>query len=138
MLLLDSVLRWDEQSLVALSARHKRPDHPLAQSGVMPAVHLLEYAAQAAAVHIGLAMTAVAARRPPAGVLAYVRGLRLLCEHVSDMDPVLHIAVQRKARIPGGFAYAFDVRVPQGTDVDDLQDGLLAAGVFGVLFTGTA
>ena len=163
MVLLDSVQRADAQSLTALSARHQRPDHPLCRATetmpqhsahVLDAVHLLEYAAQAAALHIGLVgaglLTAHAVRglgegepignptaarsRPRTGeltpgVLAYVRELHLLCEHVSGDDPVLTIEVRRKARIPSGFAYEFIARTVHA---------VLATGVFGVLLAGAS
>ena len=136
MVLLDAVLCCDEQSLTASSARHQQPYHPLAWAaatggldavGRIAAVHLLEYAAQAAALHIGLMQSrdaAAAQSTPVPGVLAYVRELQLACAHIAHDDPLLHIEVRRKARIPGGFAYAFSACA---------AERVLATGVFGVL-----
>lgn len=56
MCLLDSVARWDDQSIECLTASHRRQDNPflLDSAGTMDATFLVEYGAQAAAVHAAL------------------------------------------------------------------------------------
>src|SRR5574337_1263109 len=51
MCLLDEVMDWNATRLHACSASHSRPDNPLRADGMLHAVNLCEYAAQAMAVH---------------------------------------------------------------------------------------
>ncbi|PYI82543.1 MAG: phosphotransferase, partial [Verrucomicrobia bacterium] len=54
MCLLDSVIEWDDQSIICISNTHRDPANPLRREGQLSAVHAFEYGAQAAAVHGGL------------------------------------------------------------------------------------
>ena len=76
MCLVDRVLGWDDSSIRCQSDSHRRSDHPLRRDGRLGAVHLVEYAAQATAIH-----HAVLARQrgesPTSGYLAAVRQVRL-------------------------------------------------------------
>lgn len=56
MCLLDSVQQWDQHSIVCLTASHRRADNPLlsAAGQSLDAAVLVEYGAQAAAVHAAL------------------------------------------------------------------------------------
>ena len=51
MCLLDEVVEWDATRLHARSATHRQLDNPLRADGMLHAVNLCEYAAQAMAVH---------------------------------------------------------------------------------------
>jgi len=54
MCLLDSVARFSAEELVCTSISHRDPDNPLCEGGELPVLALVEYAAQAAAVHAAL------------------------------------------------------------------------------------
>src|SRR5207248_11646950 len=54
MCLLDSVLKWDNESVVCTSETHRDPSNPLRRDGRLSALHAYEYGAQAAAGHGGL------------------------------------------------------------------------------------
>ncbi len=54
MRLLSAVEAWDATSIRCLATGHRQVDHPLRQDGRLAAIHAIEYAAQAAAVHGGL------------------------------------------------------------------------------------
>lgn len=54
MCLLDSVARFSEEEIVCTSISHCNPDNPLLEGGALPVLALVEYAAQAAAVHAAL------------------------------------------------------------------------------------
>ena len=64
MCLLDQITGWDEHHLNATTASHRLANNPLIENGRMDTVALVEYGAQAAAVHAALA---VAAREENAG-----------------------------------------------------------------------
>ncbi len=159
MVLIDRIERWDGESLCATSARHCGMEHPLAAAdGTVAAVHLLEYAAQAAAIHIGrlaaggasgATATAVADGAPvPApglvkpGVIAFVRELDFDVAAIAPAAPTLWVEVRRRAAIPGGMAYGFRIafaadgvgeRVPGDAPMALDDASVIARGVFGVV-----
>lgn len=107
MCLLDSVVSWDARRIVCRTASHRRPDHPLSREGWLGAVHLLEYAAQATAVHGTL--VADAADGP---VVRYLGGVRDCDLHVSRVDDVaadLHVEAERLMWMNGNALYRFRV-----------------------------
>lgn len=110
MCLLDEVIAWDVDQLEATSLGHTRPGHPLARGGELHAVHLVEYIAQAAAVHGALAAEA-GGRPPPGGGL--LAGLRQTTVHVDrvphDCGP-LDIWARRLLNQPGACLYEGEVR----------------------------
>ena len=73
MCLLDSVLSWDDVHIVCTTHSHRAPDNPLRRDGRLHAICGVEYAAQAIALHGGLAGGASA--RPRVGYLASLRDL---------------------------------------------------------------
>ena len=84
MCLLDSVIEWDDQSIVCIGNTHRDPANPLRRDGRLSAVHAFEYAAQAVAVHGGLRARSAGATAPP-GYLAALRDARL---HVTRLDEI--------------------------------------------------
>ncbi|HEB28993.1 MAG TPA: hypothetical protein ENI05_14775 [Porticoccus sp.] len=54
MCLLDAVQSWDQQSIVCTVQSRRSENNPLLEQGQLSAVALVEYGAQAAAVHAGL------------------------------------------------------------------------------------
>ena len=94
MCLLDSVLKWDDQSIVCTTETHRDPANPLRRDGRLSALHAFEYGAQAAAVHGGLRARAAGVTAPP-GYLASLRDAHL---HVMRLDHVtspLQVRAQR-------------------------------------------
>ena len=88
MCLWDALLSADAQLAHCITDSHLRPDNPLRRDGRLSAVHLIEYGAQAMAVHGGwLAQAAGTAAQP--GVLAAVRDLRLLVDTLHDLSAPL-------------------------------------------------
>ena len=118
--LLDAVTFWDDASLEAVSRRHGRPMHPLARDATTSAIQaagggqevstvlLIEYAAQAAAVHIHL--MAAPGQSVRGGVLAMVRDVRI---HAATLGDALAgvagitIEVKRRGGLGLGFLYEF-------------------------------
>ena len=108
MCLLDEIAYWDDTRVTCRSATHRRANHPLRRDGVLEAVHLLEYAAQAAAVHAALA-PASAAGEPRIGYLASARGFRLHVDRIDDLQTDLRIDATRLLAMGGGAVYEFRV-----------------------------
>jgi predicted hotdog family 3-hydroxylacyl-ACP dehydratase len=84
MCLLDSVIEWDDRSIVCTSDTHRDSANPLRRDGRLSAVHAFEYGAQAAAVHGGLRARS-AGERAPLGYLAALRDAHL---HVVRLDAI--------------------------------------------------
>jgi predicted hotdog family 3-hydroxylacyl-ACP dehydratase len=118
MCLLDAVESWDETRVTCRSASHRRPDHPLRRDGQLSAVHLLEYAAQATAVHGGLAGGDGAA---PVRYLAAVREWDLYVSRLDDVPGDLRIEAERLLSM--GDSVVYRCRVGEGGRV--LAEGRL-------------
>ena len=108
MCLLDGISSWDEARVRCVSGSHRRADHPLRRHGELGAVHVLEYAAQAAAVH-----GALLARRDERPIsLKYLVAARDFELHVARLDAVradLNIDAERVVVMGTGVIYAFRV-----------------------------
>jgi predicted hotdog family 3-hydroxylacyl-ACP dehydratase len=94
MCLLDSVIEWDDRSIVCLSNTHRDPINPLRRAGELSAVHAFEYAAQAAAVHGGLRARSAGVTASP-GFLAALRDARLQIARLDDIGSPLRIHAYR-------------------------------------------
>lgn len=94
MCLLDSVLTWDDESILCTSETHRDPDNPLRRQGRLLALHAFEYGAQAAGVHGGLRARSVGAAAPPF-YLAALRDAHLQVTRLDNVDSPLEIRAQR-------------------------------------------
>ncbi len=108
MCLLDAVVWWNEVRVICRSASHRRPDHPLRRDGFLPAIHLLEYAAQATAVHGGLVASA-GGSPVPAKLLAAAREFHLQVTGLDDIQADLHIDAERLLAMGDSALYRFHV-----------------------------
>lgn len=108
MCLLDEVVSWDETSVACVSASHRRHDHPLRRDGTLASLHLVEYAAQATAVHASL--TVHDDTRPPLKVLAGVRDVELHSESLDDEQEHLLVECEQLLAVSDGVLYRFRVR----------------------------
>jgi predicted hotdog family 3-hydroxylacyl-ACP dehydratase len=104
MCLLDAVEQWDKASIVCLAHSHRAPDHPLRRDGQLAAVHLIEYCAQAMALHRGLVSEAEGERAPP-GWLVSARDFRLLVPRLDDLAGALTIRARELVYFEGGTQY---------------------------------
>jgi len=107
MSLLDRVERWDASGIVALASTHRAPDHPLAGNGRLRAVHLCEYAAQAAALHGGLIARAAGQRASP-GYLVSLRDVSFACQRIDDLPGDLEIQAGLLLQDAGSWQYRFE------------------------------
>jgi predicted hotdog family 3-hydroxylacyl-ACP dehydratase len=94
MCLLDSVLKWDDESIVCTSETHRDPANPLRRDGRLSALHAFEYGAQAAAVHGGLRARSAGVATLPY-YLAALRDAHLKVIRLDDIDLPLEVRAQR-------------------------------------------
>ncbi|HEX7380681.1 MAG TPA: hypothetical protein VF265_00850 [Nevskiaceae bacterium] len=110
MCLLDTVDSWDALRLTACATSHRSRTNPLRRHGRLAAIHLIEYAAQAMAVHGGLAAQLVGRTARP-GLLAGVRDVRLHVERIDDLAGDLTLRVVQEMAATTGWVYRFDAMV---------------------------
>ena len=108
MCLLDAVSAWDDTSIRCVSSRHRAPDNPLRQEGRLGALCAIEFAAQAMAVHGGLA--GLVGARPRAGYLASMREVACHCMRLDDIPGDLSIDATRLMGDAAQVIYSFAVR----------------------------
>lgn len=113
MCLLDSVRSWDPVRIECASRTHLSSGHPLRANGRLGSACLIEYAAQAMAVHAALRFPATVrcGEAPPAGrgMLASARAVELW---VADLDAItdeLTIRAERLHADGRGALYAFEI-----------------------------
>jgi predicted hotdog family 3-hydroxylacyl-ACP dehydratase len=104
MCLIDSVEFWDDGSIDCLSGTHRDRSNPLRRNGELSVVHLLEYGAQAMAIHGGL----LNGRAAP-GMLAALRNVRLYIETAESLGALLRITAFTQAGVPNIAIYDFEV-----------------------------
>ena len=92
MCLLDQITDWDEHHLNAVTASHRRMDNPLVEDGAMDTVVLVEYGAQAAAVHAALQQSGLGAARP--AYLGAIKKLHLFSRFIDTSVAELHIQAE--------------------------------------------
>lgn len=107
MCLWDELLAADETTVHVRSNGHRDPAHPLRRDGQLAALHLIEYGAQAMAVHGGWLAKAAGADGAKPGVLAAVRDVTLLVERIDDLDAPLEAIARRLVANAGGWMYEF-------------------------------
>ncbi|WP_133000261.1 phosphotransferase [Luteimonas arsenica] len=116
MCLWDEVIVHDENRIVLRAHNHRDPEHPLRSNGLLRAVHLCEYGAQAMAVHGGLRGRASGAAVRP-GMLVALRGVELHCARIDDLPGALEGEAELLMEGESSQQYTFRIR----------HDGLLLA-----------
>ena len=89
MCLLHQVTEWDQDRIACIAVNHNDPDNPLRHGGCLPAHCAIEYAAQAMAVHNGLA--AKDGAKPRVGFIGSVRDVKLFVERLDGIADALEI-----------------------------------------------
>jgi predicted hotdog family 3-hydroxylacyl-ACP dehydratase len=109
MCLLDEVVSWSSERICCRSGGHRAADHPLRAHGRLGVACGIEFAAQAMAVHGALVADAPDAK-PPAGILASVRGVHLHVVRLDDVQSDLICDALRIAGDQGTILYEFELR----------------------------
>ncbi|MEJ2398210.1 MAG: hypothetical protein P8Z67_08175 [Gammaproteobacteria bacterium] len=109
MCLLDQVQGWDRQHIVCVTNTHRAPTHPLRTAGGLPMVALLEYGAQAMAVH-GCLLAQSGGARMQEGYLAALRDVRLADGWLSDVNETLRIKAEQIFHDGGNMVYTLTIQ----------------------------
>ena len=108
MCLLDRVEYWDKDKIICHSNSHLLATNPLRREDSLSSVHLLEYAAQAMAVHGGLHNREQGLQMTE-GYLAALRDVNI---HLCELDKIqteLRIEANKILSQGGNMIYAFTV-----------------------------
>lgn len=105
--MIDRVVLWDREHLVATTTRHRATDNPLRKDGRLAGAHLAEFGAQAMAIHGGLLNRADGIAPKPA-LLVSVRDLRCTRDFVDDLPGELRITARVLLVGAAGFQYSFE------------------------------
>ena len=118
MCLLDAVESWDDERIRCQSHSHLEADHPLQHDGGLSSIHLIEYSAQAMAVHGGL----IARKHNEVlsnGYLAMLKEVNIKICELNKINPRLIIVAERLMAVESSFIYQFSVT----TDGQTLASG---------------
>ncbi len=112
MCLLDAVEFWDRQQIRCRAKSVFKRNNPMLENGHLYTAALIEYGAQAAAIHSGLiggiqGKGPTAAPRP--AYLGAVRGARFFVEQVADNVDQLSVSAQMLLNNTDGAVYTFCV-----------------------------
>ena len=105
-LMIERVLRWDETEVLVATSLHRSPVNPLRRDGRLAAVHLVEFGAQAMAIHGGL-KDRVAGRAMQPALLVAVRDLAMTRDYIDDLPGGLEIAASMLIANAGSWQYSF-------------------------------
>lgn len=109
MCLLHEVVAWNADSIECRARSHRDPANPLRARGRLAAVHAIEYAAQAMALH-GALLGGEGAPATRPGYIGAVRALELHVVRLDDVADDLEVRAERLAGDANHVLYAFDVR----------------------------
>ncbi|MDM0053453.1 hydroxymyristoyl-ACP dehydratase [Variovorax sp. J22R115] len=112
MCLLERLESWDANAIHCTTGTHTHADNPLRTASGLLSPNLIEYAAQAMALHGGL--LAAEGSEPSAGFLASARNVRLAVERIDDIAGVLHVHAQRISGDVSQILYEFAVKDAHG------------------------
>lgn len=118
MCVLERLVHWSDDEIVCTTGTHRAADNPMRSAHGLLAPVLIEYAAQAMALHGGLRAPPGAAPTP--GYLASVRSVRFGLLRVDTVEGELQVRAQRLA--------GDDRQVMYGFSVQDAQSRVLAEG----------
>ena len=108
MCLLESVLSWNESGICCSAISHIDQSNPLRKHGRLASIHLLEYGAQAMAVHGGLLARKSGKILLP-GYLAALRDVILQQDFVDQIKTPLTVHAEKIAASSDSFMYKFRV-----------------------------
>jgi predicted hotdog family 3-hydroxylacyl-ACP dehydratase len=121
MCLLDTVEEWTADAIRCTSYTHRDPANPLRSNGMLAALHLVEYAAQAMATHGAL----LAQGGPQAGMLGALRDVRLYTNRIDDLPDALIVNASRRLARSDGLIYDFTVQL-HGSSPRLLSEGRIS------------
>lgn len=109
MCLLHAATHWDADAIFCRAVSHRDPANPLRSRGRLAAVHGIEYAAQAMALH-GTLLGGHDAPASRPGYIGAVRAVELHAARLDDVTEDLDIQAERLAGDADRVLYRFTVR----------------------------
>jgi predicted hotdog family 3-hydroxylacyl-ACP dehydratase len=110
MCLLDSVVEWTAEWIRCETLTHRDSANPLRRRNALAALHLIEYGAQAMAIHGALVQGALVSQSgPQPGMLGALRDIRLHRARIDDIAEPLSITATRRLARSDGLIYDFVV-----------------------------
>jgi predicted hotdog family 3-hydroxylacyl-ACP dehydratase len=109
MCLLDEVDEWNAERIVCATRSHQRADNPLRSHGILRAIHLCEYGAQAMAVHGGLLAREHGEIAKP-GMLVSLRAVQIHVPRIDGLPDALEVAADKLLDNGASWQYQFRVR----------------------------
>ena len=122
MCLLDEVKSWNETHIICLSRSHRVPTNPLRNAEGLPMIALLEYGAQAMAIHGCLLMQQTGTHLSE-GYIAAVRDVKLANGLLSDIETDLVIEAEQVYQDGGNMIYNLQIH----SDNHELASGRVTA-----------
>lgn len=86
MSMISEVVAWDANTIHCRSDRLSEPENPLSENGELTAIVLIEYAAQAAAVHGALLNSALGENRP--AYIGAVKNIELFVQQANNRESI--------------------------------------------------
>ena len=109
MCLLDKVESWDDKRIICLTRSHRLATNPLRNAQGLPMIALLEYGAQAMAIHGCLLMQKTGTKMQE-GYLAALRDVKLSEGYLSDIDEDLVVEAEQVYKDGGNMIYNLSVK----------------------------
>jgi predicted hotdog family 3-hydroxylacyl-ACP dehydratase len=109
MCLLDKVESWDEKRIICLTKSHQLATNPLRNAQGLPMITLMEYGAQAMAIHGCLLMQQTGTHMQE-GYLAGLRDVKLAEGYLSDIDEELVIEAEQVYKDGGNMIYNLSIK----------------------------
>ncbi|MBA5249034.1 MAG: 3-hydroxylacyl-ACP dehydratase [Gammaproteobacteria bacterium] len=106
MCLIDTVEKWDAESITCTTQTHQNHDNPLLANGILPVFALIEYGAQAMAIH-GAIIAKESEEEMQAGYLASLKDVNFLNTEINNITSPLTIKATRKFASQGNMIYKF-------------------------------
>ena len=110
MVLIDQVDDWDLNKISCSSRSHLLSNNPLIVNNSLSSIHLIEYGAQAMAIHRGL-LTGESLQ----GFLAAVRDAKFFIDNLDNVHGALHIQAIFELKINNNVVYSLNVSDEHGT-----------------------
>jgi len=108
MCLLEKIISWDEKQVICSTQSHQLENNPLRSDGELNAIHVIEYGAQAVAVHGGLLAFKQGKTIKP-GYLAAVRQIKLHQSHLDSITSPLTVEATQMLCNGGNLVYSFSI-----------------------------
>lgn len=108
MCLLDSVDTWNEEYIVCIAKSHRQPSNPLRNANGLPMSALIEYGAQAMAVH-GCLLSQQQGSSLKEGYLVALRDVKLVPGMLSEIDNEIKLKAVRIYAEAGNMIYTLQV-----------------------------